>query len=121
MPSKIKHQSVNIFEELSSVTENESKSVEINIVLMTEERDKNEILTAEASKLPVVDKACTKTVAGEVWYMNYIKYLPCEFKNQIQSVESNTLFKFGDGHKVFSDKKVTLLPNIAGIVSLILN
>ena len=91
MPSKIKHQSVNIFEELSSVTENESKSVEINIVLMTEERDKNEILTAEASKLPVVDKACTKTVAGEVWYMNYIKYLPCEFKNQIQSVESNTL------------------------------
>ena len=36
-------------------------------------------------------------------------------KIQIKSVESNTSFKFGDGHKVFSDKKVTLPANITGI------
>ena len=82
---------------------------------MTEEIDTNEISITEASKLAVVDTACIKTVAGKEWYINYIKDLPCELKSQIKSVESNTLFKFGDGHKVFSDKKVTLPANIAGI------
>ena len=36
-------------------------------------------------------------------------------KSQIKSVESNMSFKFGNGHKVFSYKKVTLPANIAGI------
>ena len=73
---------------------------------MTEEIDKSEIFIAEASKLAAADTACTKTVAGEEWYMNYVKDLLCELKSQIKSVESNTSFKFGDGHKVFSYKKV---------------
>ena len=54
---------------------------------MAEEIDKSEIFIAEASKLAAVDTACTKTVAGEEWYMNYIKDLPCELKSQIKSVE----------------------------------
>ena len=53
--------------------------------------------------------------------MSYIKDLPCELKSQIKSVESNTSFKFGDGHKIFSYKKATLTANIAGIVLLTLN
>ena len=53
--------------------------------------------------------------------MSYMKDLPCELKSQIKSVESNTSFKFGDGHKMFSYKKVTLAANIAGIVLLTLN
>ena len=61
-PHKSNYQSVNISEEVSSGTENESDYEEINIVLITEEIDKNEIFTAEASKLAVVDTACTKTV-----------------------------------------------------------
>ena len=60
-------------------------------------------------------------MAGEEWYMSYMKDLPCELKSQIKSVESNTSFKFGDGHKMFSYKKVTLAANIAGIVLLTLN
>ena len=60
-------------------------------------------------------------MAGEEWYMSYIKDLPCELKSQIKSVESNTSFKFGDGHKMFSYKKVTLTANIASIVLLTLN
>ena len=47
--------------------------------------------------------------------MNYIKDLPCKLKSQIKFVESNTLFKFEDGHKVFSYRKATLPANIAGI------
>ena len=47
--------------------------------------------------------------------MNYIKGLPCELKSQINFLESNTSFKFGDGHKLFSSKKVTLAANIDGI------
>ena len=112
---KSNYQSVNISEEVSWDTENESESEEISIVLITEEIDKNEIFIAEASKLAVVNTACTTTVTGEEWYMNYIKDLLCELKSQIKSVESNTLFKFGDGHKVFSYRKVTFLANIAGI------
>ena len=109
------NQTIYISEEVIWDTENESESEEINIVLITEEIDKNEIFIAEASKLAVVDTACTKTVTGEECYMNYIKDLLCELKSQIKFVESNTLFKFGDGHKVFSYRKVALPANIAGI------
>ena len=60
-PHKSDYQSVNISQEVSSDTENESESEEINIVLMTEEIDTNEISITEASKLAVVDTACIKT------------------------------------------------------------
>ena len=89
-PHKSNYQSFNISEEITSDTENESESEKINIVLMTEKIDKNEIFIAEASKLAVVDTACTKIVAVQEWYMNYIKDIPCELKCQIKSVESNT-------------------------------
>ena len=46
---KLNSQSVNISEEVSSDTENESESEEINIVLMAEEIDKNEILLEHPS------------------------------------------------------------------------
>ena len=72
-PHKLNYQSVNKSEEVSSDTENESESEEINIVLMTEEIDKNEIFIPKAFKLAVVDTACTKTVGGKECYMNYIR------------------------------------------------
>ena len=46
---KLNSQSVNISEEVSSDTENESESEEINIVLMKEEIDKSEILLEHPS------------------------------------------------------------------------
>ena len=112
---KSNYQSVNISEEVSADTENEHESEEINIILITEETDKNEMFITEACKLGVVDTACAKTVARKEWHMNYIKDIPCELTSQIKSVEANTLFKFGDGNKMFSYKKVTLPANIAGI------
>ena len=109
------YQSANISGEVSSDTEKKCQSGEINIAFMTQEIDKNEKFIAEASKIAVADTACTKPVAGEEWYMNYIKDLACELKSQTKSVEPNTSFKFRDGHKVFSYEKVTLPANIAGI------
>ena len=91
-PHKWNYQQVNISDKVSSGTENESESEEINIVLMKEEIGKNELFIAEASKL--AETAFTKTVTGEKWFMNYIKDLSCELKSQIKSVESNTLIKF---------------------------
>ena len=79
---------------------------EINIVLITEEINKNEIFVAEACKSAVVDTACTKTVAGEIWYENYVKSLPTKYRSQIESFPSNTIFKFGDGGKVIATKRV---------------
>ena len=114
-PHKSNYQSGNISGEVSSDTENESDYEEINIVLITEEIDKNEISIAEASKLAVVDSARTTTVAGEEWHMNYIKDFPSELKSHTKSVESNTLFKFGDGQTLFLLKH-HLPINIAGIV-----
>ena len=87
-PHKSNYQSVNVSEQVGSDTENETESEEINIVLLTEEMDKNEIFITEASKLAAVVTACTKTVAGEEWYMNYIKDLLCELKSQTKSVVS---------------------------------
>ena len=57
-------------EENESDPENddEDESEEVNIVLITEEPNKNEIFVAEAQKLAVVDTVYTKTVAGEQWY-----------------------------------------------------
>ena len=54
-PHKSNYQSINVSEEINWDTENEN-----DIVLMTEEIVKNEIFIAEASKLAVVDTACTK-------------------------------------------------------------
>ena len=49
------------------------KYEEVNIVLMTEDLDKNESFVVEASKSAVIDTACTKTVAGEKWFSNFLK------------------------------------------------
>ena len=86
---------------------------EINIVLITGEINKNEVFVAEACKSAVVDSACTKTVAGEIWYENYIKSLPNKYRSQIESFPSKTIFKFGDGRKVTAMKRVIFLVFIA--------
>ena len=52
-------------------------------------------------------------MAGKEWYRKFRNDVL--LKSQIKSVESNTSFKFEDGHKLCSYKKVTLPANIAGI------
>ena len=79
---------------------------DVNIVLMTEDLDKNKIFVVEASKSAVIDTARTNTVAGEKWYQNFITNLLNNYIAQIESFPSETVFKFGDGRKVKSTESV---------------
>ena len=102
-----------MFEAEDSESEN-SYSEEVNIALLMDSNLKNNIFVAEALKLAVVDRACTKTVAGEEWYKGYVKDLPIKYKNKLQTSTSNTAFKFENGHKVYSFKKVRISANMGG-------
>ena len=108
-PNNCSHstQSVNVLKD------NLDESEEVNIVLMIEDLDKNEIFVVQASKLAAIDTACTKTVAGEKWYQNFITNLPNDYVAQIESFPSETVFKFGDGRKVKSTESVTFSVVIA--------
>ena len=64
-PHRSNNQSVDIIGEENFDLETDNEVEEANIVLITEEIDKNEIFVAEACKLAVIDTACTKTVVGE--------------------------------------------------------
>ena len=80
--------------------------------LFTEKESNNEIFLAEALKLAVIHTACTKTVVGEDWYNDYINDLSKSDKEKLQIPKSSTSFKFGDGHKVWSFKKVKIPASI---------
>ena len=56
----------------------------------------------------VIDTACTKTVAGQLWLQNYMKDLDDTSLNQVEISESHNGFKFGDGHKVIATSKAKL-------------
>ena len=107
------NESVNMFEAEDSESEN-SDSEEVNIVLLTDSDLKNDIFVAEALKLAVIDTACTKRVVREEWYKDFVKNLPIKYKNRLHTSTANTAFKFGDGHKVYSFKKVRISANMGG-------
>ena len=108
-----RNESVNICQENNSDSENTDE--EINIASFTEKESNNEIFAAEALKLAVIDTACAKTVAGEDWYIDYINNLSKSDTEKLQILKLNTSFKFADGHKVRSFKKVKIPASIGGI------
>ena len=83
-----RNESVNISQENNSDSENTDE--EINIVLFTKNESNNEIFVAEALKLAVIDTACTKAVAGEDWYNDYIIDLSKKYKEKLQILKSST-------------------------------
>ena len=97
------------------VTENNSESDDeinekINLVLMTEELteiiDKSQTFVAEASSSAVIDTACTKTVASQIWHENFKSNLTELTIKEIETFPLNTSFNFGDGRKVKSLNRV---------------
>ena len=54
----------------------------------------------------MTDTACTKTVAGQIWFENFKSNLTEHTLNETESFPSNTSFKFGDGRKVKSLNRV---------------
>ena len=53
----------------------------------------------------VIDTACTKTVAVELWLQNYMKNLDDASLNQVEISESHKVFKCGDSRKVIATSK----------------
>ena len=65
-------------------------------------------LVGETFSNALLDSGCTKTVCGEVWLNEYLKTIPAQKRNAIQSETSNKSFKFGDGKTVTSTKRMHL-------------
>ena len=56
----------------------------------------------------VLDSACTKTVCGSDWLKCYVTSLSEEDKSQIVETESTSTFRFGDGKRYCSLKRLKL-------------
>lgn len=70
-------------------------------------------LVSETFNCAVLDSGCNTTVCGLDWYNSYIHSLDSTKFSQVIEVPSFTWFKFGDGVKVQSLKKVKLPCTIA--------
>ena len=97
-----------------NIVEEHFETEECNIVLITENISKQEIFVMEAASSAVIDTACTETVAGEHWFMNYKSYLLENSIKNIKILKTDTKFKFGDGKQVTGPKRVILPARIVG-------
>ena len=68
--------------------------------------------TGEAFCAAILDSGASKTVCGKTWLRCYEETLPKEKQELIHSEPSTGSFKFGDGRKVQSIMKVTILAKI---------
>ena len=73
-------QSANILEDKPDNCE------EVNIVLITENLEKNKIFVVGRSKVEAINIICTKTVPVEKWYNNFQNNLPNDFKAKIENL-----------------------------------
>ena len=114
--NKARFVNMNNLDETSDSSSDGDGLEEANVVLLTLEKiNKNEIFLAEALKAAVVDTACTKTVTGNDWFLNYCENLPDKFKNEVVVHPSKTAFKFGDGKTVYAEKKAIIPVVVAGL------
>lgn len=72
------------------------------------ENNQMKTLVSETFNFAVLDSGCTTTVCGLDWYNNYLASLDEAKYSLICETPSSTWFKFGDGVKVQSLKKVKL-------------
>ena len=75
---------------------------DVEIVLLTDEVDEFHIFLTESAKSAVVDTACSRTVAGEIWFNNYLNELNESLMDKVTITQSHVSFRFGDGRKVHS-------------------
>ena len=69
------YQNVNILKDNGNNYADNDLFEEANIVLITENLSKSEIFVAEASESAFINTACTKTVASEQWFNNFMSNL----------------------------------------------
>ena len=88
---------------------NETGSCEevANIVLLNREKLDNSSLLGQTINSAILDSGASTTVCGKKWLDCFLETLP-EDSKKIPDKEGTKCFKFGDGLKVKSLKKVTL-------------
>ena len=103
-------QSANVTEENDQVlNESDEESVEdVKLVLLRDDATVYAIFVAETEKSAVVDTACSKIIAGEQWLNNYIRILSDTPLNKVEIFDSHTPFKFGDGCKVYAERRARI-------------
>ena len=72
------------------------------------------VLVSDSFNCAVLDSACSSTVCGEDWINCYLETLDEEQKQNVKNFKSKTWFKFGDGIKLQSLKKMRIPCEIAG-------
>ena len=108
------YQNVNILEDNGNNYADNDLFGEANIVLITENLSKSEIFVAEALESAVINTACTKTVAGEQWFNNFMSNLTENSMKETEYFLSSTIFRFGDGRQVTAIKRVVFPAVITG-------
>ena len=79
------------------------------MVLLTDDATDCAIFVAETEKSAFValrEKCCT--VAGEQWLNNYMKILSDTLLNEVEIFDSHAPFKFGDGHRVYAERRARI-------------
>ena len=71
------------------------------------------VMNSDLFNCAIIDSACSSTVCGEEWINYYLETLDEVQRNKVKTFSSNTWFKFGDGNKIKSLKKVRIPCEIA--------
>ena len=72
------------------------------------------VMVADSFNCAILDSACSSTVCGEDWINCYMETLDDKQKQNLKIFPSKTWFKFGDGIKLQSLKKIRIPCEIAG-------
>ena len=79
----------------------------------TENDETMTIFFSETLNFAIVDSGCSKTVCGKLWLKCYLDSLSDADSKLVEETQSQTCFKFGDGNKIRSLKKVKFPAYIA--------
>ena len=81
-------------------------TVHITLFNGTADARRNNLL-AETFGKGILDSACTKTVAGNVWLVEFLATLSSEDLKMVKEKSSKAAYLFGDGIENRSEKCVT--------------
>ncbi|CAF2215355.1 unnamed protein product [Rotaria magnacalcarata] len=72
-------------------------------------------LIDETLGMAILDSGCSRSVCGELWLQCYLDALTDEDKGKVVTVPSKSVFKFGDGERLTSLKRMKLPSEISGV------
>lgn len=86
---------------------------------MREKVSEHKFCITEVATSAVIDRACTKSVAGKSFFINECKKLDNLLLNEIEIPPSTTSLKFLDGSKILSFQK-SCMSNFTSIMQKIM-